>query len=505
MRIPPLEFLLSWPPPRYDNPETRGPANEIVALSLLGIAAVLLAIRIHTRRRITNAFGWDDILIVLAFIPATGFVVLGVIATNLYGWGRHIWDMPASMFEGSLQIGLASQILFDLATSFTKLSMLVLVYRIACAASKRLRVLVMALQIFISVNCVVFMTVAMLQCRARPLNLYWTLSMEPQNCINESTHLLVASIINTVTDFLVVLLPLTTVRVVYAGKLTTRQMIVVNLLFGAGFLASFAGAARTYFTWIMTSQPDASWHAWINWLVSSIELFLGIISTSIPSTKPFFSRYIPKLMGASLRTSEATSAPGLTDKPTKASVDISRASNDFNAEDPKALSEELQSPATRRFSNATLNKPLPAVTKNRSVYTINIQLDEASLGPADRTHSHEDLIREQIDLAWRQAANNFSRPRVYHARSISEPASQHRLSMYREGETGRDSRRSDHTSGESSRHSYILDDIESVYSQTIGDLEAGVRYSPYDRLSVSAVPAPLRKHNKSVSINTFGG
>ncbi|KZL68360.1 integral membrane protein [Colletotrichum tofieldiae] len=515
MRIPPLEVILSWPPPRYDNPETRGPASEIVAIILLFIATVILALRIHTRRRITNAFGWDDILIVLAFIPATGFVVLGVIATNSYGWGRHIWDLPAEMLAGSLQIGLASQILFDLATSFTKLSMLALMYRIACAASNKLRVLVIALQVFISVNCIVFMLVAMLQCR--PLKLYWTLSIGPQNCINEAAHLLVASIINTVTDFAVVLLPLTLVRVVYADKLTSRQMTIVNLLFGAGFLASFAGAARTYFTWIMTTEPDASWNAWINWLMSCVELFLGIICTSIPSTKPFFNKYIPKLLGTSSRKSQATGAPVPTDKPTKDSVITSRFSNGSDTEAVDAagsvLRADSESPAARRFSDATLNKPLPAVMKNHSVYTINIQLDEASLGPADRTRAPAGPAREQTNLAWRQAVSNFSRPKIHHVRSNSEPSSQHRLSIYSPREAGRDSHRSSSgsststtaTSGESSRHSYILDDFESTYRQSIDDLEAGVRYSPYDRHSSSAVPAPLRKHAKSVSIGTFGG
>lgn len=165
MRIPPVEVILSWPLPRYDNPETRGPASEIVAIILLAIATIILAIRIYTRRCITNGFGWDDILVVLAFIPATGFVVLGVIATNNYGWGRHVWDVPPDILTGSLQIGLASQILFDLATSFTKLSMLALMHRFAYAASNKLRILVMVLQVFISVNCIVFMLVVMLQCR----------------------------------------------------------------------------------------------------------------------------------------------------------------------------------------------------------------------------------------------------------------------------------------------------------------------------------------------------
>ncbi|KAK1599162.1 uncharacterized protein LY79DRAFT_665681 [Colletotrichum navitas] len=504
MRAPPVEVILSWPPPNYDNPETRGPVNQIVALSLLGITTVLLAIRIYTRRYISNGFGWDDILIILASIPAIGFVVLGVVALQKLGWGRHVWDTPPGMRTGSRQIGLASQILFDLATSFTKLSMLALVYRIACAASNKLRILVMTLQIIISVNCIVFMLVSMLQCR--PLQLYWTLSLKPQNCINEGTHLVTASIINTATDFLVVLLPLVIVRVVYAGKLTPRQTIIVNLLFGAGFIATAAGATRTYFTIVMTTTPDTSWHAWLYWLVACIELFLGIICTSIPATKPFFNKYVPKLLGTARRSRfSGRGSAALTEPITKASAFTSRASNESVVGEPAAFPAEWKSPATKRFSEATLNKPLPAVAKYDSVYTINIQLDESSLGPADRTRAPGGRITEQTDRAWRPPASNFSRPRALHARCSSDPSSQHRLSIYGSRTTRSESRNTNTTAGESSRYSHILDDIESVYRHSIRELDEERAYSPHVRHSYSAVPEPLRKHGKSVSVSTFRG
>ncbi|KAK1999935.1 integral membrane protein [Colletotrichum falcatum] len=506
MRVPPVEVILSWPPPNYDNPETRGPANQIVALSLLGIATIVLAIRVYTRRYISNSFSWDDILIILASIPATGFVVLGVIASQEFGWGRHVWDMPVGMHTGSLQIGLASQILFDLATSFTKLSMLALMYRIACAASNKLRILVMTLQVLISVNCIVFMLVSMLQCR--PLQLYWTLSLEPQNCIDEGTHILAASIINTSTDFLVVLLPLVIVRIVYAGKLTSKQTVIVNLLFGAGFLATGAGVARTYFTWMMNITSDSSWHAWVNWMVSCIELFLGIICTSIPATKPFFNKYVPKMLSTARRSRfSGRGGAALTEPTTKTSAFT--ASNESIVGELTAFQAEVKSP-DRRFSEATLNKPLPPVAKNHSVYTINIQLDEASLGPADRTRTPGRRMMEQTDMTLRPPPSNFSRPRVLpHVRCISDPSSQHRLSIYGPRTIRSESRNTNTTAGESSRYSHILDDIESVYRHSIHELEEeGVAlraYSPHVRHSYSAVPEPLKKHGKSVSVSTFRG
>ncbi|KAJ3957496.1 hypothetical protein N0V92_005927 [Colletotrichum tropicale] len=492
MRIPPPEVILSWPPPRYDDPETRGPANQIVSLILLAIATVIIAIRTYTRKCITNGFGWDDMLVILAYIPAAAFVVVGMISMDRYGWGRHVWDVPIDKFTGSLQMGLASQILFDLTTSFTKLSMLALVYRIAHEASRKFSLLVIGLGVFISINCVVFMMVAMLQCR--PLSQYWTLSAEPQNCINEAAHLLVASIINTATDFAVVLLPLALVRIVYKNKLSSRQMVIVNLLFGAGFLACFAGIARTYFTWIMTTEPDVTWNAWMNWLMSSLELFLGIICTSIPSTKPFFNRYLPRLLASRSRKSQPTSVPLPTDKATKGSQAGSQLSFDSDLEDAIPMSSQTSTPTTtvKRFSEATLNKPLPAVKKN-SVYTIKIQLDEASLSPADR---RDRALNQVTPTAPAPTIHNFSRPKVLHTRSTSEPHSVHRLST--------------EYAHDSDRHSQNLDDSDSNYRQSIDDLEAG-RYSSYDHQSFAASTRNLtgatatKGHAKNPSVGTFGG
>ncbi|OLN81477.1 hypothetical protein CCHL11_09056 [Colletotrichum chlorophyti] len=505
MRIPPLEVILSWPPPRYDDPETRGPANEIVVIILLAIATVIIAIRIYTRKQITHGFGWDDILVVLAYFPATGFVVLGMIAQSRFGWGRHIWDVPLEQLTGSIQLGLASQILFDLATSFTKLSMLALMYRIARAASNNMRLLVIGLQVFISINCVLFMFVVMLQCR--PLSLYWTLSAEPQNCINEAVHLLIASIINTVTDFAVVILPLALVRIVYIDKLSSRQMLIVNLLFGAGFIASFAGAARTYFTWIMTTEPDKTWHAWMNWLMSCIELFLGIICTSTPSTKPFFNRYIPKILSSTPRKSRATSAPLPANKGTSGSMIGSGMSVDSESKELKALpaGPQFSTPEVGTPSNGkVLNQPLPAVMKKDSIYIIKIQLDETSLTPADRTRPRGNRILDQSDLAEARATHNFSRPKAaQRVVSISKPPGHARQSIQDRRESRRHSRStSTSTAGASSRYSQILD-IENDYRQSFDNPEAGAYSGPQETYSHYA--PPTRKHAKSGSVGTFGG
>lgn len=111
---------------------------------------------------------------------------------------------------------------------------------------------------------------------ASPVADYWTLSLTPQKCINEEVHLLAAGIINTTTDFLIVLLPVPTV---FGLNLPFKQLLIVQGLFTGGVLASVAGAVRTYFTWVMTTSADhdITWNAYIVILLSSLELYIGIV------------------------------------------------------------------------------------------------------------------------------------------------------------------------------------------------------------------------------------
>lgn len=109
---------------------------------------------------------------------------------------------------------------------------------------------------------------------------YWTLSATPQKCINETAHLLAGGIINTITDFLVVMLPIPTVL---ALKLPTRQRIVLIFLFGAGFAVCIAGSFRVYYTYCLNTSYDKTWAAYPVWISGTIELYLGVVRPFTPN------------------------------------------------------------------------------------------------------------------------------------------------------------------------------------------------------------------------------
>ena len=68
MQIPPLEVILSWPTPNYDDPPKRGDA--LLALLIIFSILVFFAVfgRYYSRIIIKKWFGWDDAMITLAFV-----------------------------------------------------------------------------------------------------------------------------------------------------------------------------------------------------------------------------------------------------------------------------------------------------------------------------------------------------------------------------------------------------------------------------------------------------
>jgi hypothetical protein len=157
---------------------------------------------------------------------------------------------------------------------------------------------------------------------SRPISAYWTLSFVPQHCINERIHLVIQGTFNILYDFCVVLIP---IPIVLRLNLPLRQRIIVALLFGIGFVVCFAGIVRTYFMYKVTDgYRDVTWDAYPVWFGTAVELYLGIVRTvfvfwgrfqiltrtqvctSAPPTKPFFARYVPKLLFATNRNQNLT-------------------------------------------------------------------------------------------------------------------------------------------------------------------------------------------------------
>jgi hypothetical protein len=202
-----------------------------------------------------------------------------------------MWDVPFELIQVGLDISVATELLFSVATALTKLSMLSLTYRVVTQGSGNLWKYIVASMVLVVAQSTTFCFVVIFQCKYVPQGsltyhvlmtifrtpaAYLTLTWHPQPaCLSETAHLLAAGIVNVITDILVVGLPM---PMVLKLKLPKRQQIAVAFLFGVGLLVTLAGAARCVYLYETTTQWDKTWLAYPVYICSSVELFVGIVS-----------------------------------------------------------------------------------------------------------------------------------------------------------------------------------------------------------------------------------
>lgn len=281
-----LKIISSWPAPNYTNPVTRG--SEFITANLLLLALVILTVslRIYTRLSVSRYFGSDDILISLATLSTGVFNTLSMIVALKYDSDRHVWDVPFPTFTTGRALSLPTQVMFALSTTLTKCSALVFFSRLKGAGRDWICVAAIGL---CAAQGTVFSFMDIFQCT--PIKAFWDFTVADRKCLSEELNLLIWSVANTITDFLVVLLPLS---IFWKMRMPRRQRIIVCTLFGVGGIACVAGIVRIIYTLSVVKFMDTTWQAEPLWLVNSIELDLGIICTSAPSLKPLVSRYFPK-------------------------------------------------------------------------------------------------------------------------------------------------------------------------------------------------------------------
>ncbi|QSZ37460.1 hypothetical protein DSL72_008558 [Monilinia vaccinii-corymbosi] len=295
----PPEPMVNWPAPNYENPVTFGPILYIVHAVLYPLAVIMLGLRTYTRLYITKSFGLDDILALISIIPITGFAILSMLVVSpVVGWNVHAWDARFELISLGLKFVYWTQILFTLGIVLVRISMLWFIIRLFQSAEPRLRRFTYGVLIYMVLHGSIFMLTLIIPCS--PISDYWKVSLVPQeNCINQPVNLIFSSITNAISDFLVVVLPLTTV---YKLQVPFGQRVYLFLLFAVGFLASSASVVRTVYIYVYSVNGDGTWFSNDVYIWCSVEIYLGLSCACMPPSVGFWKLYYPKVMGTIARS-----------------------------------------------------------------------------------------------------------------------------------------------------------------------------------------------------------
>ena len=227
-----LDDPLLDPPPGVvadlQNPYSLQKYDILCQTICLTVATTLLCIRLYTKWRVLHSLGRDDWTSIVAFL---GLITYGVLffATDHYGDGRHLWNVTVRNFIHYAFLNNASAVVYSVTILFAKLSILLLYLRVFSPA-RRVRIAIIVVILANVTFYVIAMFVEIFQCR--PRKKIWYPWIEGK-CIHQIAAQITAAVWNTVSDFVILIVPLNTVRALNikkAAKIGTIAIFATGLL-----------------------------------------------------------------------------------------------------------------------------------------------------------------------------------------------------------------------------------------------------------------------------------
>ncbi|KAH7038966.1 hypothetical protein B0J12DRAFT_250037, partial [Macrophomina phaseolina] len=214
--------------------------------------------------------------------------------------GLHLWDIPSSTFIPNFWlVGTIGSTFCKLSIMFSKLS--VLSFYVRFCRYQRLRMTVYAVTVVVTIYSIISSFVFLYACR--PITKFWDLRIKHGSCINKLTIPIFNGVMNTATDFIILLLP---IFILWRVQVPKRQKIGLILIFMTGGFVVIVSIIRLKTSVDVKGNVDISWSAVFSesWWV--VEMHVAIICACLPAGKPFLRRHFPKVLGSSFMTSHNT-------------------------------------------------------------------------------------------------------------------------------------------------------------------------------------------------------
>lgn len=213
----------------FVNPVTL--ADTIIAVSATTsiLAVALLSMRLYSTLGITRSASGDDAASVLAMVFSLAYTGLIV---NTRDNARHGWDLPISAFTaGYFKIILSETIIAALGLLFSKLSILLLLFRLF-SPTQTFRYLVYTAIVWATLISSVTIVVASALCTPRSGESFGSLTVV-ERCSHQQTWAVVQGALNMPLDFYILYLP---IPMVWKLQMRPKRKIGVTAIFMTGFM-----------------------------------------------------------------------------------------------------------------------------------------------------------------------------------------------------------------------------------------------------------------------------
>ncbi|KAH8696952.1 hypothetical protein GQ44DRAFT_665978 [Phaeosphaeriaceae sp. PMI808] len=226
--------------PNFTNPPSRAHALITVQIVCAIISTLFTGLRFYTARFIIRQVRVDDYLIISAWFLALVYSITTSINTQ-YGFGRHLWDVPFSVFNSNcLKVMAISGTFYVISIMLTKLSILAFFVRFVPLGN--LQVIIYITMAIVAIYSLVTSFQWVYACR--PLEKYWDLTITGGSCINWLKIGVFSGVMNTITDSIILILPVIILRNLRLPKWQKISIIIVLMTGGFVVVASVVRLKR---------------------------------------------------------------------------------------------------------------------------------------------------------------------------------------------------------------------------------------------------------------------
>lgn len=286
----------------HEPQESRQTSVFVAAIISSVFVIIFVALRCWSRYFITGVFWWDDWLLLCSaaiFLTLQGTTLWGV----RLGFPKHIWNVDPLLAKSLYRFLWIYEILYIFVQGTSKLSVLMLYYRIF--PQPWLRRVCIGYSVFILCHLIGFLFPVVFSCN--PIALVYDKSITGGKCLDNHAIALAGAIFSIVEDLTIITLPIPSILKL---RLSIRKKVSVVFAMGVGIIACIASLVRIKYILGWYTSLDQNWTDYGICLSSIIELSLSIICVCFPAFKILLNTMFPKYFGWS--DSNASSGPRIS-------------------------------------------------------------------------------------------------------------------------------------------------------------------------------------------------
>ncbi|KAL9118183.1 MAG: hypothetical protein Q9187_005275 [Circinaria calcarea] len=256
--------------------------NFEIVTALAVLATVTVCLRFVAKRLVKASYWADDYWIIASLVVMFGFLADCAIMVFVGGIGKHITELTPTEYKVFFRAGFAVEILYFLAITPVKISVLFLYGRLFPT-----RMLLLVAKIVGAVCiawCLASVLVTIFQCN--PVASAWNPPIGGQ-CVSYFAHFqLGVAISNMLTEIIILCIPL---PIIWRLSLPARDKAILSGMFFLGSFVCVASVMRIV-TIADVEHSDASYTALPGATWSVIEAELAIICACLPTLRPLISK-----------------------------------------------------------------------------------------------------------------------------------------------------------------------------------------------------------------------